>query len=63
MSLNERKRSTIQAAIPAGESVSPYATVCGFVACICEYATSSVRPVAAHSLNRRTGSGHGFGGG
>ena len=36
VSLNERKRSTIQAAIPAGESVSPYATVCGFVACIWE---------------------------
>jgi len=31
VSLNERKRSTIQAARPAGESVSPYAAVCGFV--------------------------------
>jgi hypothetical protein len=63
VSLKERKRSTIQAAMPAGESVSPQAAVRGLVDCIREYAPSSALRRAAQSMNACTGSDHGSGGG
>ena len=40
-SLQLRSFSTIQAAIPAGESASPTARVCGLVACSRAYAPSA----------------------
>lgn len=49
-SLHERSFSTIHAASPAGESVSPTAAVCGLVRWMAAYAPSAA-PQAADSSN------------
>ena len=53
-SLHARSFSTIQAASPAGESVSPKAAVWGFVRCMAAYAPSVAPQAAAPSSQARS---------